>query len=242
MLEKIINFIFPLLCASCGGYLNPDAGPGIRLCGDCREKFTYIKPLFCRKCGLPLESGGEHCFSCLAQARHPQGKIYYEYLRGVCEFEGISKDLIHSFKYRGKQYLGKTLGMMLASYMQTEDELRSADIITPVPLHWYKKFRRGYNQSELLAKEVSSFYLKPLVTDGIYRKKHTRPQVALKRPERIRNLSGAFALKKPEQFSGKKILLIDDVSTTGETINQCAKLLKEAGALRVYGLAFARDV
>lgn len=157
-------------------------------------------------------------------------------------FKGIIKDLIHSFKYSGKEYLNKTFGNMLVNYIQKYDDLLNVDMLVPVPLHWYKKFKRGYNQSELLANEVALYYRKPLVTREICRKKYTKPQAKLKRKDRLINVNDAFGLKQPGIFKGKTILVIDDVSTTGETINQCAKLLKSAGADKVFGLTLARDV
>ncbi|OGS19901.1 MAG: hypothetical protein A3J83_08165 [Elusimicrobia bacterium RIFOXYA2_FULL_40_6] len=235
LLKHSVNFIFPVTCSSCGVYIQDDSN---RICPDCFKKIEFIKPLFCQKCGLPLHSGGAHCYNCL----HPEGKIYYESLRGTCVFEGVIKDLVHSYKYSSKEYLSKTFGNMLTNYLQDYNDLQNVDLVVPVPLHWYKKFKRGYNQSELLAKEVSLFYKKPLVCDNVIRKKYTKQQVGLSRKDRLINVNDAFGLKRPDEFKNKTVLVIDDVSTTGETVNQCAKVLKSSGANKVYGLTLARDV
>ncbi|OGS20010.1 MAG: hypothetical protein A2252_01815 [Elusimicrobia bacterium RIFOXYA2_FULL_39_19] len=240
MFSKIIttltDFIFPKTCPLCESFINTH---GKQLCENCFRKIEFVESLFCQKCGISLKSGGAHCYHCL----HPEkgGKIYYEYLRGVCVFDGVIKDMVHQFKYARKEYLSKTFSNLMISYLQNNAELLSADIVIPVPLYWYRKFRRGYNQSALLAKQVAQYYRKPLAENVIYRKKFTKPQVGLSRAGRLSNIYNAFSIKNPEAVNKKTILVIDDVCTTGETINQCAKVLRENGAKKVYGLTLARD-
>lgn len=232
----MINFVFPITCSICGNYLSET--DNTRLCNQCINGINYIKPLYCQLCGIPLPYGGAHCYNCL----HLEKRIYYEYIRGVCVYDGVIKKCIQLFKYHNKDYLSEFLGSLLVNYIKSDEELSYIDIIVPVPLHCYKKIFRGYNQSELLAKIVAKKINKTLVVNNLYRKKNTQPQVKLNRNLRIKNVENAFAIKNSSVFENKIILVIDDVCTTGETINQCAKVLIKSKARKVYGLTVARDI
>lgn len=222
-----------MTCIVCGSYETDRE----KICSLCYSKIKYIQPFYCQKCGIPLEAGGEHCYRCL----HPQTKIYYEYLRGVCLYDDIIRKCIHLYKYRGKDYLSETLSKLLVRFIITDTQMATADIIVPVPLHWWKQLQRGYNQAELFAINVAKALSKKVITGNLYRKRFTKAQVNLKRESRLKNVEDAFGVKHPEVFKDKTVLVIDDVCTTGETINQCAKALKKAGAKKIYGVTLARD-
>lgn len=233
--SRLINFVFPLTCAVCKTPLSHDDKN--KICDDCLNKMKYIEPLFCVKCGIPLVYGGAHCYNCL----HPEKKQYYEKIRGVFEYEGVIKQCVHLFKYGNKEYLAEYFSGALADYIEKEKELDDFGILVPVPLHWYKKFKRGYNQSELLVKKTAGLTGRVFSTDNLFKRKYTESQANLNRNGRLMNVEDAFAVRNPEVFRKKNIILVDDVCTTGETLNQCAKALVKAHSGKVYGLTLARD-
>jgi len=154
-------------------------------------------------------------------------------------FEGPLREAIHQFKYRPCRSLGKPLALWMLEHVGLD---RDIDIVMPVPLHTRRLRQRGFNQALLLAHGVSSAYNIPLSSDNLARIRYTRPQVELSGSDRIANVEGAFALRQPEYVEGRKVLLVDDVFTTGSTLNECSTVLKEAGALNVSALTLARAV
>ncbi|MBU2567416.1 MAG: ComF family protein [Elusimicrobia bacterium] len=239
---RAMDFVFPTVCPGCGKFIaDGDAGEGKIVCGECFEKIKYVDGKICLKCGLPCPGDscpGDLCDSC----EKPRTEIYYTYLRGACVYNENLSGYISSFKYRGKEYLSEFLGNILNGYLEKHPEMTKVDAVVPVPLHWRKWLARGYNQSELLSARVAKRFNIKLDPGMLERKRWTRPQAKLTRQERFKNTDGAFEIKSGRQTAGKNILLIDDVSTTGETINQCAMALKNKGAGNVYGLVVARDL
>ncbi len=144
--------------------------------------------------------------------------------------------MIHQFKYRPCRSLGHSLATWMADAVA---ELR-VHVIMPVPLHRSRLHYRGFNQALLLARGVADRFSLPLCYDNLYRSRPTRPQVELSGMDRVRNVAGAFGLFRPLQVAGKSVLLVDDVFTTGATMNECARVLKEAGATEVKALTLAR--
>jgi ComF family protein len=183
-----------------------------------------------------LPDGGAHCYVC----RQNPG-YHFEYIRSVGTYEGILKDLIRKYKYQHRDYLDRLFGTMLADVVVSDPGLGSADVVVPVPIHWFKKVKRGYNQSELLANILAERLNKPLVKDMLSRTRYTRAQVRLKREERIANVQGCFTCHNTAVFHKKSVLVVDDVCTTAATLEECAKILRRAGASKVYGITLARD-
>ena len=148
--------------------------------------------------------------------------------------------LVHELKYRGRTKLAPILGDALTSLMMADPLLKSADLIAPIPLHPARRRERGYNQSELLARRVSQLSGIP-VTDVLRRVKNTKTQARIVNPDKRRdNLKGAFAVRDVAALKDKQVLLIDDVTTTGATLDAAAKELKSAGAGTVYALVVAQ--
>lgn len=234
MFRHLINIIFPITCTSCGIDLPID--DSLRVCVVCKNNIKAIDNSYCCKCGLFLPDGGENCFFCLQKP-----KYYFEFIRSYGIYDGVLKKLIQRFKYNNKDYLGKFLGELMISTINNCDELIMADCIIPVPMHWFKKLTRGYNQTELLAKHISQHFDKPLLLNTLSRNKLSGSQVKLQRLKRIENIKGCFNINKREEIKGKDVLLIDDVATTCSTLNECAKTLRKAGASKVYCLTTARD-
>jgi ComF family protein len=154
----------------------------------------------------------------------------------VAYHEGVLREAIHRFKYRNVRGLAEPLGELLASYMV--DHSLPADVVVPVPLHPARLADRGYNQSALLARELGRRLDLPVVEDSLLRVRHTRQQVGLSIEERRRNVADAFACRD-DRLAGCRVLLIDDVYTTGATLNACGEALIAAGAASAWGLTLA---
>jgi len=151
-------------------------------------------------------------------------------------YEGTLRELVHLFKYSGVRPLSRTFGRFLAQALPRET---SFDVIVPMPLHWFKKWQRGFNQSDLLAREIGKKWGVPVRT-VVRRQKATRPQAGLTNAKRRANMSGAFKIPRGRSLAGMRVLLVDDVVTTGATASACARVLKRAGAAHVALLALAR--
>ena len=181
------------------------------------------------------------CKACLDQVKFikPVLGVY-----AVSDYEGIMRQAIVRFKFKKRQKLSEPLGMVMLHYLNRFPgmNLHEIDMIMPVPLHKKKTKKRGFNQVELLARHVSHYHGIPLEAACLVRTRVTKAQYELSREERIKNVKSAFSLIDPEKIIGKNILLMDDIYTTGATISECSRVLKQGGAKRVEVLALARAV
>lgn len=223
-----IDLILTPTCFSCGERLD---GAQDVLCHGCRQEAIPLSDNTCPRCYSLMEEG--KCPSC------DTGEIFYDFAHSAWVFQGPIKDVIHSFKYQSYSSLSTWLGEGMYRAFQEEEKLQNCDLITPVPLYFTRKKDRGYNQSELLARHLSK---KSLIRyDGLLRRtRFTASQTLLSKSEREHNLDGAFAIRRNKSVHGMRILLIDDVFTTGTTANQIAILLKEQGAKSVNIFTAAR--
>jgi ComF family protein len=179
-----------------------------------------------------LTSSPEHaCLSCRQRPPH------FDQALAAGIFEGTLREAIHIFKYQAVWALGRPLAEWMASQVNVTTLL---DMVMPVPLHTRRLRERGFNQALLLAHGIAVRFAIPLVLDNLVRIRFTRPQVELSGRDRMENVSGAFALRSPEAMNGKRVLLIDDVFTTGATLNECSRVLKHAGAASVTAFTLAR--
>lgn len=158
----------------------------------------------------------------------------------------LTRKLIHQFKYQPHiKALAKTLANLIVEHLiisgNNTDDIWQNSILIPIPLDKNKLKNRGYNQSEELAKELSKIINVPALANNLIKIKSTKPQMELSKEQREKNLAGAFTIKNPAEIRGKKIFLVDDVYTTGSTMEECAKVLKQAGAKSVWGIAIARE-
>jgi ComF family protein len=151
-------------------------------------------------------------------------------------YEGTLRELVHLFKYGGVRPLARTFGQLMGQALPRD---AGFDVIVPMPLHWFKQWQRGFNQADLLAREIGKKWNVP-VRSVIRRKKSTRPQAGLTNAKRRANMSGAFQIARGKPLQGMRVLLVDDVVTTGATASACARVLKRAGAAHVALLALAR--
>lgn len=226
--ETVLHFLFPRTCGHC----REDLGPGRTgpLCEPCSALLEWIAPLYCDRCGLPVESGA-HCRRCAGRT------FQCEKIRAALLLGPPIRSLVVQFKYGGRRRLAGTLGAWTAGALLASPDL-APDALVPVPLHSSRLKSRGYNQSLLLAGEVGRACGVP-VLDCLERIRRTPPQVELSFSERTQNLRGAF--RATGEAKGLRLLVVDDVGTTGSTLEECAAALKAVDAAWVGGLVLARQ-
>ncbi len=221
-----LDALFPQHCVGCGR-------EGDFLCQSCRQTLPRIVPPLCPKCGQP-QPGGKLCPDCSGWQAHIDG------IRSPFRFDGVIRQAIHQLKYRNIRALAQPLAGLLQAYLTanpTQD-----GILVPVPMHPKRLRERGYNQSSLLARELGKLSGRPVVTDCLIREQHTPPQARTSsRQERQRNVANAFTCRD-QRLHNKPVLLIDDVATSGATVDACAAALKSAGTTRVWALVLAREI
>jgi ComF family protein len=221
-----LDLLFPPYCIGCGK-------EGSYICGRCERELSYISPPVCTLCGRPLLPGGS-CPGCIGQPTSLDG------IRAPFLFEGIVRKAVHDLKYHNLRALVPVLAGYLKEYLM-ENPL-PGDILVPVPIHRKRIHERGYNQSSLLARELGRLTSLPVEDSCLIRLTYIAPQAKLaSAAERQQNTVGAFACKD-DRLKKKQVILIDDVSTSGATMNACAAALKTAGAAAVYGLALALEL
>jgi ComF family protein len=233
-LAATLDLLFPPLCHVCRRFI-PEAGE-IHICPDCREMMPPIVSPLCTVCGIPFTGAGhDHvCGSCSISS------FRFDAARAAFAYEGASRDLIHSFKYRNKTHLRRPLALLTIERLAEFIDLRQPDLIMPVPLHRKKLSSRGFNQAVLIGEIFSQRLRIPLDRRNLSRVRWTEPQVNLAADERRTNVKGAFAIKEPGLVNGRRVLLVDDVLTTGSTADECARVLKSAGAAAVTVVTVAR--
>ena len=221
-----LDFIFPKQCVGCGR-------EGTFLCSTCRKTISRIMPPLCPKCGRPQPSG-VLCPDCVKWHASIDG------IRSPFKFDGVIRQAVHQLKYRNLRALSPLLATFLYEHI-TKHPL-PADVIVPVPIHPKRLRERGYNQSRLLAGDLSKLTGLPLTEDCLTRRRYTEPQArTANRDERQNNVSDAF-ICRDNKLKDKAVLLIDDVSTSGTTLDACAGELKAMGAASVWGLVVAREI
>ncbi|MEM9469524.1 MAG: ComF family protein [Pseudomonadota bacterium] len=239
-ITKIVDFVLPPRCLMTGeivdkqGMITPESW----------AQLNFIAAPFCDSCGIPFDfdiagsetEAGQKCATCLKKA--PE----YDQARAALIYDDFSRNLILPFKHGDKTHF--VLGFLPWLKQAGGELIDQADLIMPVPLHRLRLFQRRYNQAGIIASYLGRQIQKPYVLDGLVRTRLTPTQGYLKAKERARNVRRAFSVnpKKIENIRGKNILLIDDVLTTGATVNECAKTLKQAGAKTVNVLTVARVV
>jgi len=226
-----LDLLFPRWCVGCGR-------EGDFICPSCLQSLPRITPPFCPHCGLPQsglpQSSAKICTSCAGWEAEIDG------IRSPFRFDGVIRQAIHELKYRNLRAIAGLFARLLNDYLIANP--LPGEVLVPVPLHPKRLRERGYNQSHLLARELGKLNKLPLVDDCLIREYHSPPQARTANvDERRRNVANAFSCRH-RRLKGKQVLLIDDVSTSGATLDGCARALKESGATSVWGLVLAREI
>ncbi|MFA6198433.1 MAG: ComF family protein [Patescibacteria group bacterium] len=231
LLQKIfrwlLNLVFPIRCLGCGKF-------DIWICDEClaRVKLAQVECPGCRR-SMPTNQA---CIDCLSQISLDRLIVWADYQNPLIQ------KAIHALKYGFVAGLSTLLGRALAQQIMVyASPLPGSIVLVPVPLHWQRRNERGFNQATLLARAGAKVLNVPCWPHAIRRTKYTAPQATLSRQDRLSNLTGLFALDRGLDFSGKIVIIIDDVATTGATLQECAKVLKSAGAAEVWGAVLARS-
>jgi ComF family protein len=233
-LRPILNVALPPLCPSCREPVR-DAGA---LCPACWSKLNFIARPYCERLGIPFAyDPGPGILSMQAIADPPA----YARARAAVRFDAVARDLVHALKYGDRLDLAPTLGGWMAS--AGRELLADADALVPVPLHWRRLWARRFNQSAALSRAISAAARVPVCT-ALKRVRATPQQVGLSRSERAENMQGAFRVPADAKAEvvGRRLVVIDDVLTSGATVDACARALLRAGAGAVDVLVFARVV
>lgn len=232
-MRVMVDILFPPQCMACGALV----GQAQALCAGCFAQIRWIHDPLCQCCGIPLPyavGGDVQCADCLNDPPH------FAHVRAAMVYDAASSALVTNLKYRdATQQVSGLVAMMLRAGAEI---LPRAEIIVPVPLHWKRHVRRKYNQAALLAYMLADKVRLPMLPDALERVQHTPPQAGLPRKERLKNVQHAFAVKHADAVAGKSVLLVDDVVTTGATVEACSRVLLSAGAREVHVLALARTV
>jgi ComF family protein len=236
----IFDLIFPRICSFC----NTPSGESI-ICDVCLSNIRLISGRkMCSSCGLPFGSfdsikdisHDEHfCGKCLT------GRYYFNRARSVAVYEGWLREILHKFKYHGKLSLGRVLSRILVEHYPKD--LDDIDLIVTVPLHISKLRKREFNQSVVMAKDLAKPLRVPFNPLALKKVKDTKPQYEMgNESERRKNVRGAFIIEEASGVSGKSILLLDDVFTTGSTLNECTRVLLKSGVKKVQVLTLMRTI
>lgn len=220
---QLLDLVFPPRCVGC-------RRTGAWLCAECQSQIPRVELPFCIQCGDRV-AAENLCARCRTSP------LQIERIRAAVYFEGALREAIHHLKYKGRIALVKPLGNLMATYWQQHP--MPADVLVPVPLHTSRLRERGYNQAALLARELAQRAELALNERTLVRKRATAPQIELSARQRRENVHGAFCCSD-DGLAEKRVLLIDDVCTTGATLEACAIALRESGAHSVQALTLAR--
>ena len=230
-----LDVALPPLCPSCREPL----GDGVGLCATCWSKLSMIEPPYCARLGIPFTyDPGPGLLSMEAIANPPA----YDRARAAVRYDDVARSLVHAYKYGDRLDLARLMAGWMAR--AGRELLDDADALVPVPLHWRRLWARRFNQSASLAAEISSLSKVPVAHGALKRVRPTAQQVGLSKSERADNVQGAFRVPADlkAEVAGRRLILIDDVLTSGATVDTCARALLRAGAIHVDVLVFARVV
>ncbi len=230
--RQSVEFLFPASCPLCGARVSTDG----ELCGDCWSEFNWIGNPKCCRCGYPFPANldlGAHplCPRCAS------GECPLDLIRAACTYDDVSRSAVLPFKHAGRILNANFMSRAMIWAMR--DTSVRPDVVMPVPLAWRRLFHRGYNQAALLARPIARAYGVPMDLTSVRRR--YRPDMGHKNAvQRAENIRGVFRVINPGAIRGRRILLVDDVMTTGATFSELYRVLMNAGASSVYGVVFCR--
>jgi len=232
----LLDILFPVRCPGCG--IGIKESHQASYCRACQQGIRVIQEPFCTTCGKPFakSAGKNHlCSYCLKNGWH------FTRARAVVYYQGPIAEAVKLYKYQGKMYGLASFAALAHQYLEHQP-LEQPDLLIPVPLHIKRLRQRGFNQALILCRKIFPEWRDRLDPHLLERHLGTRPQAGLRSAERRSNVRNAFKVRRPEKVKNKKILLVDDVFTTGATVNECAGVLKRCQASRVDVFTFARAI
>jgi len=235
MSSALLDLLFSRSCEGCGAAMGVESGS---LCWDCQAGSKVVQLPFCERCGDPVAGAVTGLFEC-AWCR--KTKPSFDWARSAVCYEGVAKTCLKRFKYNtGTWLLDNMTDWLWALWQSCPPSAQQADVVTCVPLHPRRERERGYNQAELLGKSLAGQIGIPFQGHLLWRKWATATQTRLTAAQRAHNVKGVFTVPWPSRVRGARIVLVDDVMTTGATVNECARALKAAQADSVMVLTVAR--
>jgi len=230
LFKSLLDVVMPPVCYVCGQSCSSKYG----LCDICLEKIRKIPPPYCPKCGRHVRTKDSTCHECA------QKKSHLERAWSSCDYKDTIKESIHLFKYNGYVGLLDVFTDILSDFIKQNRIGEGIDLLVPVPIYSTKKRERTFNHAELLARSLSRHMFAPVDTKNLKKIKWTSSQSELDKGKRLKNVKDAFLAVDKKALSGKNVMIVDDVFTTGATINECAKTLLESGANKIFSLTLAR--
>ena len=230
--ETAIVFLYPARCRVCEDFLGVTSMPYI--CGNCWHDIQFLEPPWCDMCGVPDVNG--RCDECAISPPR------YGKLRSIAFYQTTLQQAIHLFKFEKKNVFAKHLIQLINAHVPTDCSITEYDFILPVPIHRKRLRERGFNQATLLAKGIAQVGGVPLLTNVLVRHRHTVAQSSLDSEARQQNIIGAFEIRNPDVIRNKRILIIDDVFTTGATICEAVNELWKADPAEIDVLTLARSL
>jgi len=235
-INNFIDVLYPKCCRICHQRLKTNSVDNL-ICIDCWSKIKKNVPPFCRRCGRTIKN---NCFLKNICPQCQRTDFAFDRAFSPCVYEGVVKELISQFKYKGNDYIGTSLSRLLIDFVEDYNlELKLFDLIIPVPLHPKKLREREFNQAQILSKCLADKFGMELSTNNLIRVRDTSTQTDLTDRERWRNMEGSFTVRNGSHLKRKNILLIDDVLTTGATCCEASHALKEAGVAVIFVLTLA---
>ena len=233
-LHSALDLLFPRTCAGCG---RPDPEDRRHLCWNCLAEIPFIQPPFCSRCGDPVAGRVDHAYVCALCAGRV---VHFDRARSVARYDGAVGQAVRELKYHKAVWVAPDLADLLEAGVRAHYDVGAIDAVAFVPLHPMRRRERGFNQAEILAAHLARRIHKPLLRRVVARVRFTPTQTKLTLSARADNVKNAFAPRSTRWLQGRRILLVDDVMTTGATVNACAEALKTGGAAEVWVMTVAR--
>lgn len=231
----LLDMLFSRTCEGCGAAIVEEPGA---LCWDCQAGVKMVQVPYCDRCGDPVAGMIGGPYECTGCRRMPPA---FDWARSAVRYEGVAQNCLRRFKYHaGTWLLDDLVAWLVALWRTCPRDMRQADFAVPVPLYPKRERERGFNQSALLAEQLARRIGIPFRRRLLWRVKPTETQTHLTAAQRAHNVKGVFSVPWPRGLRGARVVLVDDVMTTGATVNECARALKAAGAAAVLVLTVAR--
>lgn len=237
LMETGLSFIYPDVCQICSQQRATKSESYV--CEQCRAAVKLVQPPCCDRCGLPFAGELTNTFEC---GNCREMELHFLHARAAVAAEGVAREVIHRYKYQRAMWFEPLLAELLISRAEPVIRQEKWDLIVPIPLHPLKQREREFNQAERLAKRLGEAVSLTVNARLIQRTLATRTQTLLTRQERAANMAGAFSMRTPDKLHGERVILVDDVLTTGATTSACARVLKQNGASEVCVWTVARGL